>query len=145
MLDLDANPVTETDASLIYFSSKTENTHRLASRLRIASARLPIRASEPFLRATRPFVLMSPCFADANGKGAVPKPVIRFLNDPLNRKLLRGVIASGNRNFGESFALAGKIIAQKCNVPVLYRFELAGTDTDITNIESGLPRFLAAA
>tara|TARA_Y100000815_G_scaffold271667_1_gene298778 strand:- start:614 stop:1051 length:438 start_codon:yes stop_codon:yes gene_type:complete len=145
MLDVTAHEVTKTDASLIYFSSKTENTHKLATKLQASSQRLPIRANELPVRATRPFVLMTPCFADAHGNGAVPKPVIRFLNDPHNRKFLRGVIASGNRNFGETFALAGKIIAQKCDVPVLYRFELAGTETDVTNIENGLGRFLAAA
>jgi len=38
--------------------------------------------------------------------------------------LLRGVIASGNRNFGEAYGRAGDVIARKCGVPWLYRFEL---------------------
>jgi len=75
------------------------------------------------------------------GRGAVPKQVIRLLNQPPVRSLLRGVIASGNRNFGETFALAGEVIARKCNVPVLYRFELAGTSTDIARVRAGLEKF----
>ena len=59
---------------------------------------------------------------------------------PATRALLRGVIAGGNRNFGTTFALAGDVISKKCGVPVLYRFELAGTDTDVTRIRSGLDR-----
>lgn len=88
-----------------------------------------------------PFVLICPTFADGEGRGAVPKQVIRLLNDPLARALLRGVIGCGNRNFGRFFAHAATVIAAKCAVPVLYRVELAGTDTDIARIRAGLDQF----
>jgi protein involved in ribonucleotide reduction len=71
----------------------------------------------------------------------VPKQVIRFLNDADNRSNLRGVIAAGNSNFGETFGLAGDIISRKCQVPYLYRFELLGTDEDVANVTHGLERF----
>ena len=70
----------------------------------------------------------------------MPKPVINFLNNPANRALIIGVIGAGNRNFGETYALAGRIIAKKCNVPLLYTFELAGTDTDIARVRAGLEK-----
>lgn len=89
----------------------------------------------------RPFVLVCPTYADGEGRGAVPKQVIRFLNDPARRGLIRGIIAAGNRNFGATYALAGRVVAQKCNVPVLYRFELAGNDNDITRVRAGLEKF----
>ncbi len=54
----------------------------------------------------------------------------------MHRALLRGVICAGNRNFGTNFALAGDVIAAKCNVPVLTRFELGGTDLDIARIRA---------
>ena len=85
-----------------------------------------------------PFVLICPTYADGEGRGAVPKQVIRFLNDSARRARLLGVIASGNRNFGQLFALAGDVIARKCNVPLLYKFELAGFDTDIARVRDGL-------
>ncbi|QFT45407.1 Putative NrdI-like protein [Roseivivax sp. THAF40] len=128
---------------LVYFSSGSGNTARLVERLGLPAARLPIRKSDPLPQTDGPFVLISPTYADAEGRGAVPKQVIRFLNDPSARARLRGVIAGGNRNFGSTFAMAGDVIAAKCGVPVLYRFELAGTDTDITRIRSGLARFWA--
>lgn len=78
-----------------------------------------------------PFILMTPTYADGEGKGAVPKQVIRFLNDEKNRRFLRGVIASGNRNFGQFYAHAGDVISKKCQVPYLYRFELMGTEDDV--------------
>ncbi len=54
--------------------------------------------------------------------------------------LIRGVIAAGNTNFGDAYAIAGNIIAQKCHVPYLYRFELLG-DKDVQSVQQGLKRF----
>ena len=85
-----------------------------------------------------PYVLISPCYADDDGSKAVPKQVIRFLNNSGNRALMQGVIGSGNRNFGNRFAYAGDVIAKKCGVPCLYKFELSGTPTDIMNVEQGM-------
>ena len=126
---------------LVYFSSRSGNTARFVEKLGLPATRLPIGAKDTLPRITQPFVLICPTYADGEGRGAVAKPVIRFLNDPATRNLLRGVIAAGNRNFGDTFAMAGQVIAAKCNVPVLYRFELAGTDTDIARVRDGLHSF----
>ena len=128
-------------AGLVYFSSGSGNTARFVERLGQPATRLPLRANDPVPQMQAPFVLICPTYADGAGRGAVAKPIIRFLNIEANRTLLRGVIASGNRNFGETFAMAGQVIAQKCNVPLLYRFELAGTDTDIARVRDGLQSF----
>ncbi len=127
---------------LVYYSSRSGNTARLMERLELKALRLP--QTEPSPEIDAPYVLVTPTFADGEGRGAVPKPVIKFLNNTRNRALLQGVIAGGNRNFGTTFALAGDVIAKKCDVPVLYRFELAGTETDIARIRAGLARFWAA-
>lgn len=126
---------------LIYFSSRSGNTARFVRALGLAADRIPIDPEDPLPAPRAPFVLITPTYADGAGRGAVPKQVIRFLNDPETRAHLRGVIASGNRNFGALFARAGDVVAQKCAVPVLYRFELAGTPTDIARVTEGLDRF----
>lgn len=126
-------------SGLVYFSSASGNTARMIDRLGLPATRLA-RTGEP-ITVNRPFVLICPTYADGQGRNAVPKQVIRFLNIAQNRALIRGVIGSGNRNFGETFVLAGRIIAEKCAVPLLYRFELAGTDQDIARIHKGLARF----
>ena len=79
---------------------------------------------------------------DYHGRGAVHRQVIRFLNDPGHRAGLRGVIGAGNRNFGATFALAARVISEKCQVPVLYRFELAGTETDLIRVRAGLDNIM---
>ena len=126
---------------LVYYSSRSENTARFVERLGLPAERIPISADRPFPMPLQPYVLICPTYADGEGRGAVPKQVIRFLNDPTRRGLLRGVIASGNRNFGQTYALSGDVIARKCNVPVLYRFELAGTKIDIARVRDGLATF----
>lgn len=123
---------------IVFFSSASENTARFVARLGLPAQRLPVRPSDPMPAVAGPFVLVCPTYADGAGRGAVPKSVIAFLNDPRRRALLRGVIGGGNRSFGATFALAARVVAQKCSVPVLWRFELAGTDNDIRQVHAGL-------
>ncbi len=134
-----------TDADLVYFSSVSGNTARFADKLGAArgaqAARIPLHPYDPALKATRPYVLLVPTYGGGEDTGAVPKQVIRFLNDPDNRALIRGVVAAGNTNFGKAYGIAGDIIAAKCEVPCLYRFELFGTQDDVETVVEGLERF----
>lgn len=125
---------------LVYFSSRSGNTRRFIERLGLPAERIPI-ASEQGLQVDHPYILVVPSYGGGGAAGSVPKQVIQFLNNPHNRALLRGVIAAGNRNFGEAFGLAGDIIARKCQVPWLYRFELMGTASDIANVHQGVTQF----
>lgn len=125
---------------LIFYSSASGNTARFAAMLDLPMQRIPISPSEPMPMPVGPYVLICPTYADGEGRGAVPKQVIRFLNDESRRALLRGVIGAGNRNFGATFALASRVIADKCRVPVLYRMELAGTETDVARVREGLEK-----
>lgn len=134
-----------TSADLIYFSSVSENTHRFVQRLSeyrgSESARIPLHGGDRPLKATRPYVLVLPTYGAGDGPGAVPKQVIRFLNDPGNRALIRGVVVGGNTNFGKAYGLAGDIVAEKTGVPCLYRFEVFGTQDDVEAVGQGLEQF----
>ncbi|MHB1489588.1 putative NrdI-like protein [mine drainage metagenome] len=125
-------------SSLVYFSSVSENTHRFVQRLGLPARRIPLTPAQEFLRVDEPYVLVVPTYGGGNEGGAVPRQVVKFLNDAHNRSLLRGVIAAGNTNFGEAYCLAGTIIAAKCHVPYLYGFELLGTPEDVTRVREGL-------
>ncbi|GEN27490.1 protein NrdI [Halovibrio variabilis] len=127
--------------TLVYFSTKSGNTHRFVEKLGLAAQRLPLNRDAPAVQVTQPFILITPTYGGGSAQGAVPKQVIHFLNDTHNRHLLRGVIAAGNTNFGEAYGLAGRIIAKKCQVPLLYRFELFGTDEDVANVRKGVEEF----
>lgn len=134
---------------IVYFSSTSDNTHRFVQKLELPAHRIPIREAES-IRVTEPYVLIVPTYGGGiaplgRDRKHVPRQVIRFLNDDRNRSLIRGVIAAGNTNFGESFCVAGDIIARKCGVPFLYRFELMGTSEDVARVRQGLARFWAGA
>ncbi|WP_218042067.1 class Ib ribonucleoside-diphosphate reductase assembly flavoprotein NrdI [Streptomyces abyssomicinicus] len=129
-------------SGLVYFSSVSENTRRFVERLGLPATRIPLHPRrEGVPRATEPYVLVVPTYGGGDPRNAVPKQVVRFLNDPANRALLRGVISSGNTNFGADYCMAGRVISAKCGVPELYRFELLGTDHDVRTVREGLHRF----
>jgi protein involved in ribonucleotide reduction len=126
---------------LVYFSSVSGNTHRFIEKLGRPALRIPLLPKDEPLLVDEPFVLVVPTYGGGPETRAVPKQVIRFLNEENNRKHLRGVIAAGNTNFGETYGLAGDIIARKCEVPYLYRFELFGTPDDVQAVHDGLEHF----
>lgn len=128
-------------SSLVYYSSASENTHRFVQKLGLDTQRIPLRPAEPFLHVHQPYVLVVPTYGGGNEGGAVPRQVVRFLNDAGNRAQIRGVIAAGNTNFGEAYGIAGDIIAAKCQVPYLFAFELMGTTEDVERVRRGLEEF----
>ncbi|MDH2456668.1 class Ib ribonucleoside-diphosphate reductase assembly flavoprotein NrdI [Corynebacterium bovis] len=132
-----------TEPRLVYFSSASENTRRFIEKLGVPALRIPLRRSDPPLEVHGPYVLVTPTYGGGDIGRSVPKQVIRFLNDPANRRWIRGVITSGNTNFGTAFCCAGPIIAAKCGVPELYRFELLGTARDVARVREGLDAFWA--
>lgn len=127
---------------IVYFSSTSENTHRFVQKLTCVSHRIPLNLQEHMVVDSE-YILICPTYSGGgkntrghvDTRGAVPKQVIHFLNDEHNRKLCRAVIGTGNTNFGDSFALAGPIIADKVGVPLAYQFELSGTQEDVARVQ----------
>lgn len=124
---------------IIYFSSVTEQTARFVEKLGLKNDRIPLRPKDKPLEAKSPFILITPTYGGGTAKGAVPKQVIKFLNNKTNRDLCAGVIASGNLNFGEGYATAGPIISQKIGCPYLGSFELSGVDSDLEKFGARIP------
>lgn len=71
------------------------------------------------------FILITSTYTDR-----VPAPVLRFLGEIEKAgklSLMRGVIGSGNRNFGPDFCAAAHHIASDYSLPVLLEVEVWGT------------------
>lgn len=123
---------------LVYFSSTTENTSRFIEKLDVPAVRIPLKSADAALcTVDEDYVLVTPTY----GSGRVPPQVVKFLSLEQNRVRCKGVIGSGNRNFFEDYAKAGDKVSAKLQVPLLYRFELAGTPEDITKTKEGLNLF----
>lgn len=125
---------------IVYYSSVSENTKRFVDKLETSAYRIPIFDKDGPLLVTEPYVLITPTYGAGKDSGAVPKQVIKFLNNPENRKHIVGVIAAGNTNFGSAYGLAAEIIAKKCGIPVLYRFEVFGTSEDVEEVKNILEK-----
>lgn len=126
---------------LVYFSSATLNTHRFVTKLGFPALRIPLHVKDEPLIVEEEYVLIVPSYGGGDTKKAVPKQVIRFLNNPENRALCRGVISSGNTNFGTAYCIAGDVLCAKLGVPYLYKYELLGTPQDVDIVRKGLSEF----
>ncbi|UJP09143.1 class Ib ribonucleoside-diphosphate reductase assembly flavoprotein NrdI [Microbacterium sp. KUDC0406] len=116
----------------VYFSSSASGMVRsFAERLRRPVFDLTvreIRQSAP----EGPWVLLTPSYATGNpDNDTIPEPVRRFLSQPRTRRLMVGVMGSGNRNFGAQYQAACRQIARASGRPVLFEFELQGTPWDV--------------
>jgi len=128
---------------IVYFSNITNNTERLVDKLNVDSSyRIPLKKPDnELLEIREPYILITPTYGDPEGKGAVPHQVKKFLTYSDNSDNLLAVISSGNINFGRQYGIAGEIIAKKFNVPLLYKFELAGQPEDVTKIKNMISLF----
>lgn len=105
---------------LIAYDSRTGNVRRFVEKLNMSSVQI-----EDAMTLNEPFVLVT----YTTGFGEIPEKVMSFLKR--NHRRLIGVAASGNRNWGENFAKSADLVAQLYGVPVLGKFELAGTRHDV--------------
>ncbi|MEY4714043.1 MAG: hypothetical protein RIQ37_373 [Actinomycetota bacterium] len=124
---------------VVYFSSVSENTKRFVEKLGVKTVRIPLKTEEAAeFTYDKDSVLVVPTYGSGDDKNTVPKQVIKFLNNPVNRSHVKGVIATGNTNFGDSYGLAGDIVATKLGVPLLKRVELLGTPEEVQEVKERL-------
>lgn len=105
---------------LVVYDSKTGNVRRFINKLNMKA--VPIQEQA---QVDEPFILVT----YTTGFGQVPERVMTFLEH--NGKHLRGVSASGNRNWGSGFAKSADTISEMFDVPVISKFELSGTNKDM--------------
>jgi protein involved in ribonucleotide reduction len=105
---------------LIAYDSRTGNVRRFVDKLKLPSIQI-----EETMTVQEPFVLVT----YTTGFGQAPDKVMSFLKKNHGRML--GVMASGNRNWGEGFARSADAISELYGVPVLGKFELSGTSRDV--------------
>lgn len=129
---------------IYYYSSSSGLVRQFAERLGRPVFDLSQREVRRSL-ADGPWVLLTPSYKSGNARNdTVPEAVKRFLASPHNRRLMVGVMGSGNRNFGEFYQRAAREIAAASGRPVLLEFELSGTPWDVQECQELMARLDAA-
>lgn len=77
-------------------------------------------------------------FTYTDGYGDIPSEVDDFISA---NNQIKGVIASGDSGYGEAFCGSGNKVAEKYNVPCLYKIENDGSDEDHEKIKEILTSF----
>ncbi|AVM24225.1 class Ib ribonucleoside-diphosphate reductase assembly flavoprotein NrdI [Bacillus pumilus] len=109
---------------LITYESLTGNVQRFVHKITNNKYYIVKKITEDML-ITEPFIHITYTI----GFGEVPKLTQIFIHN--NKEMLRGICSSGNKIWGNNFGLAADKIAKQYNVPILLKFELAGTDSDV--------------
>lgn len=105
---------------MIYFASRTENVRSIVGRLS-----LPHREIQQHTVAQEPFLL----FTYTDGLGEVPHLVSEFMER--NSHLCKGIIASGNSNFGHRvFCGAADKLNEQYNIPIVCKIEMRSAKRD---------------
>jgi protein involved in ribonucleotide reduction len=106
---------------LLVYASRTGNVRRFMSKVELPSIVLTndLTVNEPYILIT---------YTDKFGE--VPEHVKEFLGRT-DKDLLQGVAASGNRNWGDRFAKSADVISRNYHVPIILKFEIAGTKKDV--------------
>jgi len=112
---------------LIVFDTLTGNVRRFVNKLDYRSI-----AIKDGLQMEEPYILVT----YTTGLGFVPDTTQKFLKN--NSQHLRGIAASGNRNFGKYFAIAADEIANQYQVPIIHKFEFAGAPSDMELFKKGV-------
>jgi len=112
---------------VILYDSLTGNVGRFVKKLPLEAT--PIRSD---MVVDQGFVLIT----FTTGLGKVSDTTKAFLE--VNHHYLKGIAASGNKNFGIYFAVAADEISRLYHVPIISKFELSGTPTDVKLFMEGL-------
>ena len=110
---------------MIVFTSRTGNVRYIIGKLKLPSSEI-----SKGLVIHCPYLL----FTYTDGLGDVPEKVMEFLENEENQSNLKGIIVTGNVNFGDYFCKAGDLICRNFNVPIIRKIDLRGNDEDVTEI-----------
>lgn len=110
---------------MIAYASRTGNVRYIVSK--ISGEAIEIQEG---LQLDKPFLLIT--YTD--GLGDIPAKVAHFIEE--NRAFCKGVVVSGNSNFGHHvFGGAGEKIASQYNIPLVRKLDLRGYQADYEAIQ----------
>ncbi len=110
---------------MIIYASRTGNVRSIANKVSIIDPTIPCSDMKTIVDVSEPFILLT----YTTDLGKAPEEVISFMKQ--HHHLCRGVIASGNINFGKAnFGKAADVISEMFNVDTLHKIDLRGKEAD---------------
>lgn len=113
----------------IYYDSKTGNVERFVQKMKKLRPEWNYVKIDPYLQIENEGHFLT--FTTKIGQ--IPETTFNFLKNGKNKEYLKSVSSSGNRNWGVHFAEAANKIEKEYNIPLLMKFELSGTNTEVEN------------
>jgi protein involved in ribonucleotide reduction len=128
---------------LLAYASKTGNIKRAITKLldyikvidiNQENSKRTILTIETFENKTGEELIKKNCilFTYTTGIGEIPQEIDKFIINNINK--IKGVICSGNKNWGLNYCKACDLIFEKFNLKTLFKFELAGNTHDIKTL-----------
>jgi len=121
---------------IVYFTTNSGNVGRFAKKItEFTTKRIPqsTKEAENFT-VDEEFVLVVPTYLGGSAdEPTVAKQITVFLEN--NKSLLRGVVGSGNTNYGKHYCKSARLVAEEHKVPILHLFEISGTIEDVQDVE----------
>ena len=128
---------------LLAYASKTGNIKRAITKLldyikvidiNQENSKRTILTIETFEIKTGEELIKKNCilFTYTTGIGEIPQEIDKFIINNINK--IKGVICSGNKNWGLNYCKACDLIFEKFNLKTLFKFELSGNTHDIKTL-----------
>lgn len=112
---------------LVYLSL-TGNVKNFVSRVGMDSVEL--NYSNPLTEVNEEYIVITPSYDDE-----ITDIISDFVDYKNNINHLIGFVGSGNKNWEKSYVYNAKDLSKKYNKPMIFDFELSGTDKDITDFK----------
>ncbi len=110
----------------VVYASRTGNIEKFLAKAGVSDSLKIVEGCE---KISNNYILIT----YTSGLGEIPKEVENFVKH--NSSFLKGVIGSGNRNWGSSYCNGAKLISQNHNIPLLMTFELSGRISDVVKFK----------
>ena len=112
---------------IIYYDSKTGTVQRFVDKVKKKRPEWIFIKIEPSMKIDREGHFLT----FTTKIGHIPETTAGFLENENNKRYIKSVSSSGNMNWGEYFAVAADKISEQYNIPILMKFELSGTNTEV--------------
>lgn len=110
----------------LVYMSMTGHTRELANKLDMDS--LELTPMNPFISISEPFIFIMPSYDEEMFNETAEDFLVE------NTPLCKGLIGTGNLNFGQLYCFAVDELSEQFDIPVVHKVEYSGTDEDIKQI-----------